>query len=234
MTILAFAPRWAPLSVKQMAKRSLDVVQHGQKRGITSMERVSDAFEEIAESTDPVITLGGLIFMLDCAWKSMLTAQFLNMSYVDILRTTSSNVGDNVVAAVDDLLAEKMLRPQLFMDWSTDLDSLLALRFFSTQHVKFRQLIDTVCEDMVEYEMTNLAEELATVLYQLDELVSNGQMNLLASLFGHIVAKKDDNETMTARIARVKREELRLLDVLSKLPMLSCDFRLLRRIRTSL
>jgi hypothetical protein len=198
------------------------------------MERVSDAFEEIADSTDPVVSLGGLIFMLDCAWKSMLTAQFLNMSYVDILRTTSCNVGDNVVAAVDDLLAEKMLRPQLSMDWSTDLDSLLALRFFSTQHVKFRQLIDTVCEDMVEHEMTNLAEELATVLYQLDELVSNGQMNLLASLFGHIVAKKDDNETMTARIARVKREELRLLDVLSKLPMLSCDFWLLRRIRTSL
>jgi len=217
-----------------MAKRSLDVVQHGQKRGITSMERVSDAFEEIADSTDPVVTLGGLIFMLDCAWKSMLTAQFLNMSYVDILRTTSCNVGDNVVAAVDDLLAEKMLRPQLSMDWSTDLDSLLALRFFSTQHVKFRQLIDTVCEDMVEHEMTNLAEELAIVLYQLDELVTNGQMNLLASLFGHIVAKRDDNETMTTRIARVKREELRLLDVLSKLPMLSCDFWLLRRIRTSL
>ena len=204
-----------------MTKRTLD----GDGK-IGSVERVTHAFAEIAESTDPGITLGGLIHLMDLAWKSMRSAKFLNMSYVDILRTTSCN--DNVVVALDDALAEKMLRPQLFCDWSTDLDSLLALRFFTTQHVKFRWLIETVCEDMVEYEMTDLAEELSAILCLLDEF----HMTDLARLFDHIVAKMDDN--VATRMARIKREELPLLEVLTRLPELSCDWWLLRRIRASL
>lgn len=195
------------------------------------MERVSEAFAEIAESTDPAVTMGGLIHLLDSAWKSMLRAQFLNMSYVDILRTTNCNMGDDVVTAVDDLLAEKILRPQLFCDWSTDLDSLLALRFFTTQHKKFQMLIESVCEDMVEYELTDLAKELSQILFDLDEWTRQGQIKDLARLFGHIVAKKDDSESMVARIARIKREELPLLDTLTKFHDLSCDLWLLRRIR---
>jgi hypothetical protein len=189
------------------------------KHGASSKERVAHAFDEIAESLDPSVTLGGLIFLLDSGWTSMRSAKFLNMSFVDVLRMTNSNMGDNVVVAVDDLLAEKILRPQLLMDgWSTEMDSLLALRFFTTHHVKFRMLIETVCEDMVEYDMADLAQDLSDILAKLDEWVVGGHVKLMTELFNRVVAPQNDDETMKERISRVKRDEMHLLQALSLLP----------------
>jgi len=189
---------------------------------------VTRALEDISDNIHPAVTFRAALHIIDSAWNALLSGDFLNMSYDDMLKHCNERGSSQMASMMDDLLVKKLTSPTEMANWSTHFDSLLALRLFTTQHLYITDLIQVVIEDVTTFGFTDLAEELWSIS---DDFEAAGD-DLLAMklLLDRILLHPDKATTIMQRMQAIQQLEMDAIQRLNRLPFLEFNTDLLKRI----